>query len=70
MTEVSGGNAILVNPYRAEDIGDAMMEMAADDTLRIKLSEDGIAWSKRFLWDRIAEDYLKMIKGVIDRKSY
>lgn len=54
MPEIAAGAALLVNPYRVEEIAGAMDRVASDSYLRQKLSRAGLERSKEFSWERTA----------------
>jgi glycosyltransferase involved in cell wall biosynthesis len=39
-----------------------------DEKLRKKLSKNALEYSKRFSWDKSAEEFLKVIEGVVNEK--
>jgi len=61
LPEVSGGAAVLVDPYRAEDIVRGIREARA---LRAELRERGIRRAAQFDWDKTAEKTLRVIEDV------
>lgn len=66
MPEVVGKAALLVNPYKEEEIAEAMTKIATDESIRNKLIEEGKAQKKLFSWDNTAdklwETILKAVK--------
>ena len=52
MPEVAGDAALLVDPL---DIGDALLRLAADESLRDNLSQRGFERIKQFSWERALE---------------
>lgn len=55
MPEVAGDAALLVNPYREEEIADAMCQLQQSPALCHALVERGMARKDLFTWDRTAE---------------
>lgn len=55
MPEVAGDAALLVNPYREEEIADAMCQLQQSPALCHELVERGMARKDLFTWDRTAE---------------
>ncbi len=67
--EIIGNNAVYFDPYSEDSITSALstiLRLDLADTARIK--RKGLAWSKKFSWDRSADQLLKIIKN-IDIKS-
>jgi glycosyltransferase involved in cell wall biosynthesis len=54
LPEVMGDAALLVDPYSAEAIADAMQRVLTDTTLRSDLSARGLARAGEFSWERSA----------------
>lgn len=59
MPEVAGDAALLVNPFEADDIARAMVQIADSDKLRHRLIEKGKQQLKRFNWDSSAQKLWK-----------
>ncbi len=51
MPEVSGGAAILVDPFSVESIASAMQQVSADSNVQHSLSRMGILQSQKFSWE-------------------
>jgi len=60
--EITGDDAILVDPYHVDEIADAMRRLAVDPSLRERFAKNGLAKAKQFTWERMGE---KLI-GVYD----
>ncbi|MEG3438413.1 glycosyltransferase family 1 protein [Pannus brasiliensis CCIBt3594] len=54
LPEVAGDAAILVNPYRTEEITEAMRVMAGDGKTRSRLRDRGIERASAFSWEKTA----------------
>jgi glycosyltransferase involved in cell wall biosynthesis len=52
MPEVAGDAALLVDP---NDIGDALLQLANDESLRENLTHRGLERIKQFTWDSAIE---------------
>jgi glycosyltransferase involved in cell wall biosynthesis len=65
MPEVAGEAALLVNPYRVDDIAAAMARLLNDPSKREELVERGKQWAREFSWDRTAEEYLELYRALI-----
>ena len=58
MPEVSGGNAILVDPYKPEEITNGMLQLINDKELYQNLVKKGCEQAEKFTWEKMAEDVL------------
>ena len=58
---------ILVRPMDVNSLAEAIKLILADDGLRRRLSEGAIRWARNFSWDMVAEKFLEVLKGVIER---
>jgi len=57
--EITDDAAILVNPYKIEEIVDALKKILKDENLKIKLKQKGIQRAKLFTWEKCAQEMLK-----------
>ena len=55
LPEVAGDAALLVNPYKTEEIAAALQRLAQDSTLREELAQAGRNRAKLFTWENAAE---------------
>ena len=55
LPEVCGGAAIYVDPFRTEELTEALRRVAADEDLRLTLAGAGRQQAARFTWARAAE---------------
>ncbi len=60
MPEVAGDGALFVNPYLPEDIASKMEQILTNPGLRKDLIERGLKNSKRFSWENMATQVLKI----------
>lgn len=63
---IDGETGFVVN---SEDIGglaEKLIEILKDERLRLRLSEKALAYSRRFSWDRVADEFMNIIKNVGD----
>ncbi|HMM10878.1 MAG TPA: glycosyltransferase family 1 protein [Bacteroidales bacterium] len=65
MPEVSGGAAILVDPYKPEEITQAMVTLINDKDLRKQYIEKGFTQSARFSWYNMALEVHKLYMEVL-----
>jgi glycosyltransferase involved in cell wall biosynthesis len=65
MPEVAGGGAILVNPFVAEEITDALIKVYHELEVRARLVEEGYRNAQRFSWDSSCEKVMQVLEEVI-----
>lgn len=65
MPEVAGNAALLIDPFNAQEIADAMDRIQTDSEFRNSLIEKGKQRAKLFSWDKTAESIWNSIKKVI-----
>ena len=65
MPEVSGGAALLVDPYNSEDIGQAMEKIMLDAGIREDLSHRGHLNAQKFSWDRMLTETLDVYEKIL-----
>lgn len=68
LPEVAADAAVLVNPYRVEEIKRAMREVLQDEQLRVELREKGLARSKQFSWISAGHQVLEVLAEVGKRQ--
>jgi glycosyltransferase involved in cell wall biosynthesis len=68
MPEVAGDAAILVDPYRIEEITEAMSVIVTNESIRSSLIYKGSLMLKKFSWRKCAEETLKVIEMVGNTK--
>lgn len=59
MPEVSGDAAHIIDPFKSEEITEAIIKILNDDAYRKLLCEKGLERSKQFSWKNMAKEYLK-----------
>lgn len=64
MPEVSGGKALIVDPYKPEQITDGIVKLLGDESLRNKLIAEGFEQAAKFSWKAMAEHVLTLYKEV------
>ncbi len=57
-------NGILVEQKNAEKISDAILELLTDESLRKKISANALESGKKYDWDNIAGEYVKLMELV------
>ena len=63
LPEVTGGAALMVDPYNINEIARAMREILTDESLRNKLIARGLERAKKFNWENTAREYLKIFSS-------
>ncbi len=64
MPEVAGGDALLVDPHRPDEITAAMERLLNDPALYRSLSERGPRRAAQFSWRAMAEQVLELYQGI------
>jgi glycosyltransferase involved in cell wall biosynthesis len=65
LREVTGGAAVVVDPYSAESIAAGLWQLLTDRVLRDQLRQRGIVRSQAFTWERCAADTLALYHEVL-----
>lgn len=68
MPEVAGEGAVLVDPYKVEEIRAAIIQLIGDDDFRNACIEKGYNNLQRFHPDFIAEQYLQLYTQIYSKK--
>lgn len=68
MPEVAGDAALLVDPFSIDSICDAMMKIAWDKDLRMKLIKRGKMRGKEFTWQKSADKLWNSIMKTMDQR--
>jgi glycosyltransferase involved in cell wall biosynthesis len=69
MPEVAGDAALLVTPDSVAEISAAMKRLITEPSLYDDLANKALTQAARFSWDRAAEDTLKVLEQVAERKG-
>jgi len=67
MPEIAGDAALLIDPYKPEDIVVAIEKILNDKVLRDSLCLKGIERAAQFSWKHMAEKYLELYKEMINK---
>ncbi|MEX2008328.1 MAG: glycosyltransferase family 1 protein [Candidatus Spechtbacterales bacterium] len=62
LPEVTAGAAILIDPYRPDELARVMAETLYDERLRARLRVAGMARARTFSWDRAAAQTLDVLE--------
>ena len=60
MPEVVGEAGLMVDPYDPNAFAEAMARILASESLRAEMSRRGIAQSKKFSWDKMAQETMEV----------
>jgi glycosyltransferase involved in cell wall biosynthesis len=64
MPEVAGNAAIIINPYKPEEITQAIVDLVSDKKLREKLMAEGLVRAAKFSWKAMAENVLEIYNEI------
>lgn len=64
MPEVSGGAALIIDPYKAEEITGAMIKLVQDEKLRNDIIQRGYLQAEKFSWHAMAKEVLNLYKDI------
>jgi glycosyltransferase involved in cell wall biosynthesis len=62
LPEILGDSAILINPWKPEELAEAVRRVISDQELKRKLIEAGLNNAKRFCWQTAAAETLKALQ--------
>lgn len=65
LPEVAGKDGLLVNPFSAQEITEAILLLEADTELYQRQVEYGLSRVKLFSWKHTAQSYLKLYKEML-----
>jgi glycosyltransferase involved in cell wall biosynthesis len=60
-----GETGMLVKPGDLEALAEVLTSLLEDDVLREKMSRNALKWSKKFTWNKTAEEFLKVVGGAV-----
>lgn len=63
-----GVTGLLVENGNVRALAKALTRVLEDEGLRLRLSKNALEYAKGFSWDRSAEDFLKVLKHVVDER--
>jgi glycosyltransferase involved in cell wall biosynthesis len=69
MPEIAGDSAILIDPFRVEDIAHGILEICEDSALRGMLRERGLERAQLFNWQNTVRHLLSIYSHVISDKT-
>lgn len=65
LPEIASDAALFVNPYEVNEIKNAMLKLRSDDSLRMKLIENGKQRKSNFSWDKSADLLWKSVEKAL-----
>lgn len=69
MPEVAADAALLVNPFKPEDITAAMIQLHSNNTTRQMLKQAGYKRAAQFSWKAMAQDVLDIYTEIVNQKK-
>lgn len=66
MPEVSGDAAVIIDPFKPEEITQAMIQLETDASLRSTCIRKGLERSKEFTWREMAEKVLHIYQDILN----
>ncbi len=60
LPEILGDSALLVNPWKVEDLAGAIKKAATDERERKRLIKNGLENARRFSWEKTAKQTLEL----------
>jgi len=64
MPEIAGTAALLIDPFKPEQITDNIIKLLANPSLRSDLVVAGMVQAKKFTWNNMAKDVLKVYEEI------
>ncbi len=64
MPEVAGDAALIIDPYKPEEITAAMINIQMDNELKADLIKKGLVQAAKFSWKAMAEHVLEIYRGI------
>jgi glycosyltransferase involved in cell wall biosynthesis len=68
MPEVAGNGAMIIDPFKPEEITSAICKLVDDENLRSKLIAEGLVQSAKFSWKAMAKSVLEIYKEIGNNK--
>lgn len=66
MPEVAGPEALSVDPYKAEDISDALLKLETEPAFYQKQIEYGLQRAKHFSWEKTANELVQLYRSLVN----
>lgn len=68
LPEIAGDAALFFDPHSIEEIGEKMIQLATDGSLREDLRKKGFENVRRFSWEETASETLAVYKKAVEKK--
>lgn len=65
MPEVAGDAALIIDPYKPDEITQAMIELITNNELKNNYIEKGLIHSKKFSWENMAKQVLELYTTIL-----
>lgn len=65
LPEIAGSNALFFDSGSTDEFATCIEQIVSDSSLRKKLSEGGLAWSRRFSWEKCAQETISIIRSIV-----
>ncbi len=69
LPELTNGAAILVNPFRTEEIAMALRELMSSEALRERLRRKGLERAREFSWEKAAQRTREVFRSATDDRD-
>lgn len=69
LAEIAGDAAFLIDPYKPEEIAEAILKVLKDGQLRSHLINKGLERAKKFNWDNIVREILEFFSEIIQKPA-
>ena len=69
LPEVLGKAALLVDPFRSEELAETLAIALTNEAVRARLIADGLKRASDFSWDKTAEEYLSLFKKIHEERK-
>jgi len=64
MPEIAGTGALIIDPFKPEEITDALIRLLDDHDLRNELVQNGYLQAARFSWKAMAQNVLQVYREI------
>jgi len=64
MPEVAGNGALIIDPFKPEEITDAIIQILNNHTIREELIKNGFEQAAKFSWKAMSESVLEIYREI------
>lgn len=68
-SEITGEAALLIDPAKPQEIGEAMQKLVQNPGIRSILIEKGLSRAKNFSWEKSAQEFFRLLEAVFHRPT-